>query len=295
MENKRPFFSIIIPTYNHGHLIKRCLDSIVAQTYPYWEAIIVNNFSKDNTVEIVENYQDERIRLVNNANHGIIAASRNKGLELAQGDWICFLDSDDWWRDDKLETCLPFLEHYDFLYHDLAVCQNGKMTGKVMRGRDLDKKDFIADILLSGNPIANSSTVIRRTIVDTVGFLTETHHLVAVEDVDYWLRIMTCTDRVKYIPLALGYYWMGTNISQKLAHISKEKALLAKYIGCLSEEQAKIARKVLSYKIARLYHSNKCYHKAVGFYFNSITTATDLKYLINPIMGIALSLFHIRK
>ena len=57
MENEKPFFSIVIPTYNHGHLIKRCLDSIVAQTYIHWEAIVVNNYSNDNTVEIVESYR----------------------------------------------------------------------------------------------------------------------------------------------------------------------------------------------------------------------------------------------
>ena len=84
MENEKPFFSIVIPTYNHGHLIKRCLDSIVAQTYIHWEAIVVNNYSNDNTVEIVESYRDPRIRLVNNANHGIIAVSRNKGIELKE-------------------------------------------------------------------------------------------------------------------------------------------------------------------------------------------------------------------
>lgn len=295
MENHRPFFSVIIPTYNHGHLIKKCLDSVVAQTYTCWEAIVVNNFSEDNTVEVVESYQDERIRLVNNTNHGIIAISRNKGLELAKGDWICFLDSDDWWREDKLEVCLSFIEDYDFLYHDLAIFQNGKIINKLMKGRSLDKENFVANILLVGNPIANSSTVIRKTIIDSVGFLSENRRLIAVEDVDYWLRIMTCTDRVKYIPVALGYYWMGTNISQKLTHISKEKALLAKYIRCLSKEQAKIARKVLSYKVARLYHVNRCYSKAFFYYVNSITIATDFKYLLNPIIGIALSLFHIRK
>lgn len=95
MNNEFPFFSIVIPTYNHGHFIKQCLESVLNQTYTHWEIIVVNNYSEDNTVEVVESLSDKRIRLINFSNAGIIAASRNKGIELANGDWICFLDSDD--------------------------------------------------------------------------------------------------------------------------------------------------------------------------------------------------------
>ena len=64
----KPFFSIVIPTYNRGDLIGRCLDSIISQTYTNWEAIIVDNFSEDNTEQVVLSYQDDRIRFIKNHN-----------------------------------------------------------------------------------------------------------------------------------------------------------------------------------------------------------------------------------
>ena len=60
-----PFFSVVIPTYNHGHLIGRCLSSVLSQSFADWEAIVINNYSEDNTIEVVEGFQDARIRLVN--------------------------------------------------------------------------------------------------------------------------------------------------------------------------------------------------------------------------------------
>ena len=62
----KPYFSIVIPTYNRGNLIGRCIDSIISQTYTNWEAIIVDNYSEDNTEEIVMSYNDERIRFIKN-------------------------------------------------------------------------------------------------------------------------------------------------------------------------------------------------------------------------------------
>ena len=105
-----PLFSIVIPTYNRGNLIGRCIDSIIAQTYTNWEAIIVDNYSDDNTEEVVLSYKDDRIRFIKNHNYGVIAVSRNKALDMAKGDWICFLDSDDAWFPNKLQEIKNYLK-----------------------------------------------------------------------------------------------------------------------------------------------------------------------------------------
>lgn len=102
--------TVVIPTYNHAEFLKRALDSVVAQTYKDWEAIVVNNFSTDNTIVIVESFNDERIRLINFRNNGIIAASRNRGIEAARGKYVAFLDSDDIWYPEKLQVCLDQAE-----------------------------------------------------------------------------------------------------------------------------------------------------------------------------------------
>ncbi len=91
---KLPFFSIIVPTYNRAHTLRRCIDSMILQTFQDWELIIVDDGSADATEELVKSYKDIRIKYVWQENQERSAA-RNHGIKLAKGDWICFQDSDD--------------------------------------------------------------------------------------------------------------------------------------------------------------------------------------------------------
>ena len=92
MIEARPTVTVVIPTYNHAEFLKKCLQSVLDQTFGEWEAVVVNNFSEDNTIEIVNSYQDPRIRLVNFRNNGIIAASRNEGVRRSKADLVAFLE-----------------------------------------------------------------------------------------------------------------------------------------------------------------------------------------------------------
>lgn len=248
--NTTPLFSIVIPTYNHGHLIGRCLDSIVGQIYSNWEAIVVNNFSQDNTIEVVKSYNDPRIRLVNFANNGVIGASRNRGIQEARGEWICFLDSDDWWTQDKLSTCLKYIGDADFLYHDMRIVRENKTNtwGKKNRlcGRKLGKKAF-ENMLLNGNPIVNSSVVIRREWVDRLGPISEDRELIAVEDFDYWLRAARQGIRMVYIPKVKGKYWVGgNNVSVSIRQFWRFSAVMKKNLsGCDDRFVRRVERRML--------------------------------------------------
>lgn len=94
-------FSIIIPTHNRAHMISRGIESVINQTYPHWELIIIDDGSTDKTKEVVEGYNDPRIRYLWQENQERSVA-RNNGIDQATGDWICFLDSDDWYVEDCL-------------------------------------------------------------------------------------------------------------------------------------------------------------------------------------------------
>ena len=100
--SKPPFFSVVIPTYNCSDFLKRALTSVFNQTYQNFEVIVIDNSSTDNTEDIINNFDDKRLIATKVNNNGIIAHSRNKGIEIAKGDWIAFLDSDDVWNSDKL-------------------------------------------------------------------------------------------------------------------------------------------------------------------------------------------------
>ena len=115
-----PLVSIIIPTFNREKELKRSVNSVFNQTYTNWEICIVDNFSSDNTVQIINNYEDQRIKLYMIENNGIIAASRNLGIKNANGKYLAFLDSDDWWEETKLEESVNVLERgAAIVYHDL--------------------------------------------------------------------------------------------------------------------------------------------------------------------------------
>ena len=120
--------SVIIPVYNSSKHIKECLESVINQTYKNIEIIVVDDASSDNSVEIIKNINDSRIKILELKQNIGVARARNKGIEIAVGDYICFLDSDDYWVLDKLEKQVEFIEknHYIFIYSGYEFFKNNK-------------------------------------------------------------------------------------------------------------------------------------------------------------------------
>lgn len=118
--NKSPIVSVIVPVYKTENFIRRCVDSILNQSFPNFELILVDDGSPDNCPEICDEYEktDDRIRVIHKINGGLSDA-RNVGYEFSRGEWITFIDSDDWIHKDYL----------DILYHacidnnvELSMC-----------------------------------------------------------------------------------------------------------------------------------------------------------------------------
>jgi glycosyltransferase involved in cell wall biosynthesis len=105
----KPLVSIITPTYNHEKFIGQCIESILAQTYPHWEQIIIDDGSTDNTGDVVSRYKDSRIKYICQENVGIwrLAETYNKALNMSHGEFIAILEGDDFWPAHKLEKQLP--------------------------------------------------------------------------------------------------------------------------------------------------------------------------------------------
>jgi len=101
-----PLVSIIIPTYNRAEDLKRALQSVLEQTFTDWEIVVVDNHSVDDTNSLIKSFNNRKIKLFKIHNEGIIATSRNLGLKHALGEYIAFLDSDDWWLPKKLEESI---------------------------------------------------------------------------------------------------------------------------------------------------------------------------------------------
>jgi GT2 family glycosyltransferase len=206
-----PLVSVVIPTYNRAADLSRALCSLRAQTYSHWEALVVDNHSSDETDAVIEALADPRITLYKIHNDGVIAVSRNRGIREARGEYVAFLDSDDWWSERKLAMSVQALRSpADVVYHDLfLVTKPGqKWFWRKARTHSLRSPAYLA-LLGCGNALTNSSVVVRKTLLDTIGGLSEEKSLVAAEDFDAWLRIAQLTERFVRIPRTLGYYWAG--------------------------------------------------------------------------------------
>jgi glycosyltransferase involved in cell wall biosynthesis len=105
-----PKISVVIPTYNRAHFIKKAMNSVLEQTYQDFEIVIVDDGSKDNTEEVVQSIKDERIRYIRHEKNKGEAGARNTGIENSKGEYIAFLDTDVTWSKDKLEKQFNILE-----------------------------------------------------------------------------------------------------------------------------------------------------------------------------------------
>jgi glycosyltransferase involved in cell wall biosynthesis len=114
-----PYFSIIIPTYNRAAILPRAMESVINQTFDDWELIIVDDGSSDDTKQVVESIHDDRISYVFQENKGVCAA-RNNGASIAKGDYLCFLDSDDY---VKAEWLQDFFDTLEIKKADIAACK----------------------------------------------------------------------------------------------------------------------------------------------------------------------------
>lgn len=132
--------SIIVPVYNAERFIEETINCVVAQSYTKWELLLVDDGSSDGTISIIEEYVkkngEKRIRLIRQPENGGAARARNRGLEVAAGRYIAYLDADDLWVPEKLERELAFMMEKDaaFVFTGYEfVNENGKGTGKVVR------------------------------------------------------------------------------------------------------------------------------------------------------------------
>ncbi len=180
----QPNISVIIPTYNRAHTLPRALESVLAQTLPPVEIIVINDGSTDDTKNVLANYPG--LIFVDKKNVGVSAA-RNRGIEKAQGKWIAFLDSDDEWLPNKLEKQWTAICDNDKLicHTDEIWIRNGKRVNPMKKHQKFG--GFIYEKCLPLCVISPSSVMIHKSVFDDIGVFDES--LEVCEDYDLWLRI----------------------------------------------------------------------------------------------------------
>lgn len=249
-------FSVIIPTYNRADKLKKCLESLANQSYKNFEVIVSDDGSTDNSAAVVEEAHGNGlpVKYIYSKNWGGPARPRNIAIKNAQFEWICFLDSDDWWYTDKLKLILPYCnENNDLVYHDFELYHKGKLTNRKHKGRQL-KKPVFNDLFINDNCIVNSGVCVRKSILEKTGGLSEDKDLIAVEDFDLWLKCARVTDKFKHVPTVLGGYEMSDDsITTNNILISRLDKLFTLHKQYLDPVKIRLAEINWSYKKAVIY------------------------------------------
>ena len=180
--------SIIMPAYNAALYIEEAIQSVLYQTYQDWELLVIDDCSSDRTPEIIKFYikKDSRICYVRNECNLGVADSRNKGISIASGEWIAFLDSDDSWRLDKLQKQIDYIQNLDAYFI---------FTGSSFMDENSRSLNYYLPVpnritykeLLKQNIISCSSVLIRRSIIKDYPMENASY---LHEDFAVWLRIL---------------------------------------------------------------------------------------------------------
>ena len=212
--------SIITPSYNSNLFIKKCIDSVLAQTYTNWEMIIVDDVSQDNSNEIIEEYikNDSRIQFIKLDKNSGPAIARNRAIKEAKGRYIAFLDSDDYWHEEKLSKQLGFMQEKKIALSFTSYFRIDEDTGDIIdEQKAVEKVEY--KILLRQN-IMGCLTVMYDTQVLGKVYMPE---ILRRQDYALWLKILKQVPFAYALDEALAYYRVRNS------SISSNKIIASKY------------------------------------------------------------------
>jgi len=204
---------VVVPLYNKQAYVRRCVDSVLSQTFGDFELIIVDDGSTDESADIASAYHDSRIRLIRQANGGVSVA-RNRGIAEARGKWVAFLDADDEWLPRKLEKvadCAAKFPQAGAIYGRTAQIKGGQQIIPAAKtAAEPLLVDYLSLVTFDGPAMNSSSTAIRADVFNSAGTFPEGVKI--TEDLDMWLRV-ACTTEVVHIPEVLSIYHLDAGES----------------------------------------------------------------------------------
>jgi glycosyltransferase involved in cell wall biosynthesis len=251
MEKRKdyPAVSIIIPTCNREHCVGRAITSVLNQTYPRFELIVVDDGSIDDTEKVIKNFHDKRIVYLRHEKNLGAPAARNTGIKAARGDYIAFLDDDDEWLPEKLEKQMNLF----VLSPDTGVVYSGFWKWENNRNVYVpyrwvsQKEGYIHEELLKGNFVGTPTAVVRKACFLKAGLFDE--ELPCLQDWELWIRIskhfpFMCVDepliRTHYTPGSISELSRGVRaktlqmiLEKHSEDFSENRTLLARYYSTI--------------------------------------------------------------
>ena len=210
-----PLVSIIIPVYNVEKYIEETVRSVIGQTYLNWELILIDDGSSDQTYQILQDFTDERIKIYQNDKNRGPSYTRNRGLSLAKGEYIAFLDSDDLWEKEKLSKQLNFMQknHHSFTFTSYKLVDE--------QGQDIHRVVHVPEKV-------NYQELLCNTVISTITVMFESklkqylqmpENIENGEDFSAWLNVL------KHIPYAYGLDCVLSSYRQVSSSLSHDRGM----------------------------------------------------------------------
>lgn len=231
-----PNVSVVIPTYNHARYLRSALNSVIGQSYPNLEVLVIDDGSTDDTVAVLKPYQSH-INYIYKKNGGT-ASALNLGLSRATGKYICWLSADDVFLEHKVAKQVALMESnpsLGFSYTSFEVIDGeGKKQYDAHSPYFPDKQELVRK-LMEGCFINGSSVIMRRSALESTGYFDES--LPQAHDFDLWLRLLRQYACGFLDEILLAYRWHGQNMSRISDEVSiqsvreRAKRLFPEWLG----------------------------------------------------------------
>jgi len=203
-----PLVSVVLPAYDRQPYLHEAIQSVLSQTYPHWELIVVDDGSSDATRSYLRDVVDDRVRVIERAHCGNPAAVRNVGVGAARGEYVAFLDSDDVWAPQKLATQLRELAvrpacrwSYTFVKQIDGLGQETTLPQASRFQRIPTSRWILKDLITFGAIVATPAVVVERNLLAAAGGFDESFAF--CEDYELWTRLAT-RGQVVVVPLPLA-------------------------------------------------------------------------------------------
>lgn len=240
MELKRlPLVSIVVPVYRAEHAIARCIESILNQTHQNLELILIDDGSPDRCGEICDEYakKDQRIRVIHTPNRGVSSA-RNQGLECAQGDYLLFVDSDDWIEQNHVEVLLP-VDDEDLVYGGTKLFRNGVLFDiRTPSAYVATREEWIQDydgFCASGRNIFFIHPCYRLSVIRDHNLRFDTK-ISCGEDGMFNVSFLKYSQKIRYSETSTYCYEDGDDTSDSLSHKFHPQYIQANIAQCKTVE-----------------------------------------------------------
>lgn len=212
--NANPLVSVIIPTYERVSLTLEAVESALAQEYENLEVIVVDDGSSDEITKQLAVRLPAEVTFIRLDHSGLPAIARNAGVEVSRGDWIAFLDSDDIWTTNKIskQISLAMSGGYDCVSTNFDMSKTGSFSNEPGQS----PTELTLNSMLDRNIVVNSSVVVRKSCLVSIGGVVPSHNVRGVEDYATWLRLLSKYSWV-HIHENLGIYTTENSEAERLS------------------------------------------------------------------------------